>query len=61
MIITDHILFFLTLHIGTVVNVSSVTTAGQLSQTLTVLQTTDPDTVIRVRIGLILLVISVNV
>ena len=43
---------FLTLPIGTVVNVLSVTTEGRLSQTSTVLQTTDLDTVIRVRIGI---------
>ena len=53
MIITEPILFFLTLLIliGTVVNVLSVTTAGRLLQTSTVLLTTGLDTVIRVRIG----------
>ena len=53
MIITEPILFFLTLliHVGTVVNVLSVTTAGRLLQTSTVLLTTGLDTVIRVRIG----------
>ena len=49
--ITEPVLFYYTLHIGTVVNVLSVTTEGRLLQTSTVLQTTGLDTVIRVRIG----------
>ena len=48
--ITEPVLYYYTLLIGTVVNVLSVTTVGRLLQTSTVLLTTGLDTVIRVRI-----------